>query len=229
MDINADLGEEIVLNHNSIDERILPYITSANIACGYHAGNQDVMKQTVRRCVQQGVHVGAHPGYFDKLNFGRIETNQTPDEIYTLTVNQLRDFEAVCIAEHAVVHHVKPHGALYHRLISDRVAAKHFMDAVDAVFPMAKIIAFPQSALISCAGNRGLREAFVDRTYLENGQLRPRTEAGAVIEDVEVAANQAITFASKQFADTLCVHGDSKLALQIAKKTHERLKQEGFL
>lgn len=229
IDLNADFGEGIQLNGQSADELIIPYITSANIACGYHAGDESTMRHAIALCIKHNVNIGAHPSYHDKANFGRLETNDTPEQIYNLTYLQLTTLQQLCHEHNVVLHHIKPHGALYHRLIRDSAAAEAFLRAVDAVEPNAKIIAFPNSELLRLAGTRGQREAFIDRTYTADGQLTARTEVGAVISNPASAAEQALTFVRQQRADTFCIHGDSPKAIEIAKVTYDLLRQEGAL
>lgn len=229
IDLNADFGEGIQLNGQSADELIILYITSANIACGYHAGDESTMRKAIALCIKHNVNIGAHPSYNDKVNFGRIESNDTPEQIYNLTYLQLTTLQQLCHEQNVELHHIKPHGALYHRLIHDSAAAEAFLRAVDAVQPNAKITAFPNSELLRLAGKRGQREAFIDRTYTADGQLTPRTVEGAVIAEPEKAAQQALTFVQQQRADTLCIHGDSPKAIEIAKVNYVLLKREGVL
>lgn len=229
IDLNADFGEGIQLNGQSADELIIPYITSANIACGFHAGDESTMRHAIARCIKHNVNIGAHPSYDDRANFGRIETNATPEQIYTLTTIQLTTLQRLCHEQNVELHHIKPHGALYHRLIHDTAAAEAFLRAVDDVQPNTKITAFPNSELLRLAGARGQREAFIDRTYTADGQLTPRTEAGAVISDPDRAAQQGLTFVQQQRADTLCIHGDSPKAIEIASVTYALLLREGAL
>jgi UPF0271 protein len=225
-DLNADLGEGITLNGQSADAFILPFINSANIACGYHAGDDNTMRDTVALCKAHHVRIGAHPSYADRANFGRIETGETPEQIYTHTYSQVAKLQTLCQQQHVELTHIKPHGALYHRLITDRAAVEAFLRAIDEVAPAAKIVGFPGSVLLELAGpERAMREAFVDRAYTADGRLRPRSEAGAVIDDPHAAAQQALQFVVERRADTLCIHGDSPHALTIARITHEFLTQ----
>ena len=187
------------------------------------------MREAITLCKAHQVQIGAHPGYPDKANFGRIETGETPEQIYTLTMIQLAKLQQLCKQQDVLLSHIKPHGALYHRLIDDRQAALAFMRAVDEVAPHALVVAFPGSELLALAGKRGRREAFIDRTYTADGKLTPRTEAHAVIDDPQLAAQQAVQFVEQGRADTFCIHGDSPKALAIAAAAHRLLREEGYL
>jgi UPF0271 protein len=234
IDINADLGEGILLDGQPVDALIMPYIHSANIACGYHAGDDCSMRTAITLCLARGIRVGAHPGYADKANFGRLELGLTPAEIFVQTLPQLDTFHHQCKALGATLHHIKPHGALYHRLIDDEAAADAFLDGVDAAnlgdsadpATGIAIVGFPGSALLHLAASRGmrvLREAFVDRGYAPDGRLLARSEPGAVLDSADAALAQLQRLRAANLADTFCVHGDSPRALDLARAIHAHL------
>jgi UPF0271 protein len=246
IDLNADLGEGITLDGQSVDTLIMPYIHSANIACGYHAGDDCTMRTAITLCMSRGIRVGAHPGYADKPNFGRLELGLTPAEIFAQTLPQLDTFHHQCKALGATLHHIKPHGALYHRLIDDEAAADAFLDGVEAALGLGNmpsglavatdtadpahggiaIVGFPGSALLRLAASRGmrvLREAFVDRGYAPDGRLLARSEPGAVLDSADAALAQLQRLRAANLADTFCVHGDSPRALDLARAIYAHL------
>jgi UPF0271 protein len=218
MNLNSDLGEAA-----GADEAILASIDSANIACGVHAGSVSITIATAWRCRALGVEVGAHPGYDDRAGFGRIEQALSADEIEALVAFQVAGLAAV-----APISYVKPHGALYHRCQKDPAAA-------DAVAHVAKAHGvglmgqpgFEVLAAAARAGIRGYREGFADRLLLPDGGLAPRTEPGAVL-DPTLAAEQAVHLARSGQYDTICVHGDTKGAAQVAASVRRALKEAGI-
>jgi UPF0271 protein len=218
MNLNSDLGEAA-----GADEAILASIDSANIACGVHAGSVSITIATAWRCRALGVEVGAHPGYDDRAGFGRIEQALSADEIEALVAFQVAGLAAV-----APISYVKPHGALYHRCQKDPATA-------DAVARVAKAHGvglmgqpgFEVLAAAARAGIRGYREGFADRLLLPDGGLAPRTEPGAVL-DPTLAAEQAVHLARSGQYDTICVHGDTKGAAQVAASVRRALKEAGI-
>jgi UPF0271 protein len=217
MNLNSDLGEAA-----GADEAILASIDSANIACGVHAGSVSITIATAWRCRALGVEVGAHPGYDDHAGFGRIEQALSADEIEALVAFQVAGLAAI-----APIAYVKPHGALYHRCQKDPAAA----DAVARVASAHGVGLMGQPgfeilAAAARAGIRGYREGFADRLLLPDGGLAPRSEPGAVL-DPDLAAQQAIHLAQSGQYDTICVHGDTKGAAQVAAAVRKALTDAG--
>ena len=217
MNLNSDLGEGA-----GADEAILACIDSANIACGVHAGSASITIATAWRCRALGVEVGAHPGYDDRAGFGRIEQALSAEQIEALIAFQVAGLAAV-----TPIAYVKPHGALYHRCQADPAAA-------DAVARVAKshgvgVMGQPGFEILAAAaraGIRGYREGFADRLLLPDGGLAPRDQPGAVLDPGSAAA-QAIHLAESGRYDTICVHGDSKGAAQVAAAVRRALKEAG--
>lgn len=235
VDINCDMGEGI-----GNDEAIIPFITSANIACGYHAGDEQTMRSTIMLAKTQGVNIGAHPSFPDKENFGRTEMPFLPTDVYHLVMKQLTMFGTVVDECEAKLHHVKPHGALYNMAAKDQALADAFALAVKDFNGHLIVYGLSNSFLISEAKRMGLQaknEAFADRTYQDDGSLTPRPVANALIEDEEKAAQQvlqmvqhktATTVSGKEIAivaETVCIHGDGKHAIAFAKKIFQTLEQ----
>jgi UPF0271 protein len=179
IDLNCDMGEGA-----GNDAVILPYITSANIACGFHAGDEHTMRQTIRSAKTYKVAIGAHPSYPDRLHFGRQEMNLSDSEIYTLVYQQLSILDAIAKEEDMVLNHVKPHGALYNQAAKDIRLATVIANAVNDFDPRLKLVGLSGSCLVNAAAAVGLHsisEVFADRTYTDNGHLTPRTQANAMI------------------------------------------------
>ena len=217
MNLNADLGEGA-----GADDAILPNIDSACVACGVHAGSASTSIATARRCVELGVQVGAHPGYDDRQNFGRVETGLTADAIEALVA-----FQVSALAAIVPIAFVKPHGALYRRCQLDPSAA-------DAVARVAKahgvgLLGQPASELLAAARRAGIpafREGFADRKLLPDGGLAPRSEPGAVLEP-DAAAKQALRLVGSDEFDSICIHGDSAGAAQVASAVRQALRELG--
>ena len=231
IDINCDLGEGI-----GNDEAIMPFITSANIACGYHAGNKETMRTTMLLAQQHRVHIGAHPSFPDKENFGRTEMAVTPQELYHFIMLQLRAFQEIAEECGVKIHHVKPHGALYNMAARDGAMAATFALAVKDF--NGHLAVYGSHHLISEAKEQSLPtryEVFADRTYQDDGSLTPRTEPNALIEDEAKAVQQVLqmvqqktvtTVSGKEIpvvAETVCIHGDGRYAVQFAKAIHDAL------
>jgi len=218
VNLNSDLGEGA--GH---DEQILPFIDSANVGCGLHAGSASITLETARRCGRLGVEVGAHPGFDDRENYGRTELPLSAAEIADLV-----RFQVGALAAVARIGYVKPHGALYHRCQSDAEAARGVVK-VCADFGVG-IMGQPGFALIEEAVRLGIpahREGFADRAYLPDGRLAPRTQPGSVLEPV-AAAEQAIRMARSGDFDTICLHGDSPGAEKVARQVREALRAAGI-
>jgi UPF0271 protein len=238
IDLNADVGEDA-----PAEAELLQFVSSASVACGGHAGDARSMRDTVARAVEFGVAIGAHPGYPDKRNFGRVEIGAKPTEIEQWTLEQIRELQSVCVSAGVRVLYVKPHGALYNRALRNRDAAAAIIAAIRSIDPSLMVLAAPRSALIEEAaaqGIRGAREAFLDRGYRSDGTLVPRNEEGALLEDPEAAAVRAVALARHLSieatdgtmllldADSLCVHGDSPHAASIARSVRKQLEAAGI-
>lgn len=237
MDLNSDLGERA-----APDAALLAIVTSANVACGAHAGDAEVMRATVREAHRLGVAIGAHPGYADREHFGRRELGLAPDEIEALVASQVRALLDVCTREGARLRYVKPHGALYNRAVVDAEAARAVARAVLAVSPRLMLLGLAGSAMLREGERLGLRvagEAFADRGYRADGTLLPRGTPGAILTDPDLVAARAVRIAEEGVveaddgslvrlrADSLCVHGDTPGALALAAAVRERLTTAG--
>jgi UPF0271 protein len=235
IDINCDMGEGI-----GNDEAIMPFITSANIACGYHAGDEKTMRQTISLAKKYGVNIGAHPSFLDRENFGRTEINCTPEEVYGLVKTQLLLFKKLADECEVVIHHVKPHGALYNQSAKDNAVAKAIAYAVKDFDATLVLFGLSGSTSISEANAIGLKtgsEVFADRTYQDDGSLTPRSQNNALIEEEAKAIQQVLQIAQKKtvttlsgkdipiIAETICLHGDGKHAVQFANNIHHTLQQ----
>ena len=233
IDINCDMGEGI-----GNDEAIMPFITSANIACGYHAGDEKTMRSTILLAKKYSVHVGAHPSFDDRENFGRTEMHCTPDEVYHLVHNQLTLFKKIAGECAEIIHHVKPHGALYNMAARDEQLAAATASAIKDFDSHLILYGLSNSHLISEAKKIGLQtkqEVFADRTYREDGSLTPRSEPNALIEDEEKAVQQVLQMVEQKTvttvsgkilpinAETVCIHGDGKHAVAFAERLHTAL------
>lgn len=243
IDINSDLGESFGVYSLGMDEDVLSLVTSANIACGFHAGDPNVMAKTVRICKQNDVAVGAHPGLPDLIGFGRRHMKVDPDDVYRFIVYQIGALQAFCNIEKVEMHHVKPHGALYNMAAKDSVIAEAIASAVHDFDPNLILYGLAGSELIRAAEKQKLRyasEVFADRTYQPDGSLTPRSWENAMIQDPLAAEEQVMKMVTEgkvmtadgNFipieADTVCVHGDGPNALDFANALRRRLANEGI-
>ncbi|MEW5827969.1 MAG: 5-oxoprolinase subunit PxpA [Chloroflexota bacterium] len=239
IDLNCDLGESFGRYTLGDDAAIMPHVTSANIACGFHAGDAEVMQATVRLAKRHGVAVGAHPGWPDLQGFGRREMSVTPDEAEALVLYQIGALAAFAKAEGVDLRHVKPHGALYNQAARDRLLADAVAGAVRRFSRGLILVGLAGSALVEAGLSLGLlvaNEGFPDRAYNPDGTLMSRTRPGALIESPEQVAGHAvrlategIRFGEKQVrVETLCLHGDNPSASDNAKLLREALKQNGI-
>ena len=244
IDLNCDLGESFGAYQLGHDADILHYITSANIACGFHAGDPTVMRKTVKLALEQGVAVGAHPGLPDLVGFGRREMAVSPEEAYDITLYQVGALSGFVQVEGETLHHVKPHGALYNMAAVNAALAEALAEAVYKVQPQAVLYGLAGSALIKAGARMGLataNEVFADRTYQRDGTLTSRRSANALITDQAEAILQVLRMVkegkvrSQQGedvaiqADTICIHGDGPHALSFARHIQEVLQSEGVL
>lgn len=238
IDLNCDLGESFGAWRMGADEAIMPLITSANIACGFHAGDPAVMARTVQLAKAHGVAVGAHPGYADLQGFGRRELQLAPDEVEALVLYQIGALAAFARAEGVELAHVKPHGALYNQAAREHALAQAIARAVARFSRELILVGLAGSALIEAGAEAGLRaanEGFPDRAYNADGTLRSRRLPGAVLEAPETVAAQAVRLATEGIekdgnriaVETLCIHGDGPHAVEFARAVRAALIDRG--
>lgn len=238
IDINCDLGESFGRYTLGEQSDILQYISSANIACGFHAGDPSVMHQTVKQAIEYGVKIGAHPGLPDLNGFGRREMQLSAAEVYDLTLYQIGALHSFVSVYGEKLHHVKPHGALYNMAAKDATLAQAIARAVYDFSPDLILFGLANSELTKAGEEIGLRtahEIFADRTYQSDGSLTSRNEEHALIEDQEVAVQQVIRLVKEGKvtslqqtdvplkADTVCIHGDGENALGVAQYLYDTL------
>jgi len=233
-EVNCDMGEGYFN-----DEAIMPFITSANIACGYHAGDPVTMWQTAELAIKYNVATGAHPSFFDRKNFGRSEMNFTKDEVYDLVTQQLIIIHEIVTALDTKLHHVKPHGALYNMSARDAGLANTIAKAVRDFDASLILFGLSGSHSISEAKAIGLQtanEVFADRTYRDDGSLTPRSQPHALIEDTGKVVQQVLQMIKEGtvttvsgnvipvVVETICIHGDGEHAVEFAKAIHYAVK-----
>ena len=242
MDINSDLGESFGAWRMGDDATMLGIVTSANVACGFHAGDPAGILETLRAAAQRGVAVGAHVAYPDLVGFGRRNMDPTSQELVADVIYQIGALQGLAAAAGTRVRYVKPHGALYNTIAQDERQANDVITALLAVDPGLTLMALAGSPLIGWARARGLRvvaEAFADRAYNDDGSLISRRLPGAVLHDADAIAErmlrlvqtgevESITGRSVPVqADSICVHGDSPGAVEMARRIRARLEQAG--
>ena len=242
IDLNADLGEGFGRSRLWEDEALLDLVSSANIACGFHAGDAMTMRDTVIAAKVRGVTIGAHPSYPDIPGFGRRELGLAPKEISLHVAHQIRILRDVCGAEGAKLSYVKPHGALYNRAALDTEAAAAIVKAIREVESSLTLLGLAGSEMARAAERGGIAfasEAFVDRAYKPDGTLVPRGESGAVIQDVKSAVQRAVMLVKGKTitaddqselrisAQSLCVHGDNPDAAATLRALRARLEDSG--
>ncbi len=245
MDLNSDVGESFGAYKLGLDEEVMPYLTSANIACGYHAGDPGVMRRTVALAKQHGVEVGSHPGFPDLMGFGRRNMDATLEEIQDYVLYQTGALWAFARSQTMKLQHVKPHGSLYNMAVANPKIWEAIAEAlakVDQELILVVLASSQREPLLEIGKRHGIRiafEAFPDRAYHQNGSLVSRREKGAVIHDHEVVAQRALKMALEGKVvsiegreielkvDTLCVHGDNPSAVQMVKRIREKLKDSG--
>ncbi len=239
IDLNCDMGESFGRYALGSDAEVMPLITSANIACGLHAGDPPAMQATIRLAKQFGVAVGAHPGWLDLQGFGRREMSFTPEETEAFVLYQIGALAAFAKAEGMELRHVKPHGALYNQAAKDEALAEAIARAIKSFDKNLIFVGLAGSAMISAGLALGLRvanEGFPDRRYNTDGTLVSRKQANAIIESPEevaahavILAKEGIDFAGKRArVDTLCLHGDNPMAAENAKLVREALSKSGI-
>ena len=239
VDLNSDLGESFGSYTIGNDEDVLQYVSSANIACGFHAGDPNVMQKTVAMAAAKGVAVGAHPGMPDLVGFGRRKMDITSKEAYAMVLYQVGALQAFATAAHVPLQHVKPHGALYNMAAKDKTLAAAIANAVYDVNPHLILYGLAGSCLITEGEKAGLvtaSEVFADRTYQPDGTLTPRSQPDAMVTDEEAAISRVLRMIQEGVvtaqngqdipvkADTICIHGDGVKALAFAHKIKTALE-----
>lgn len=242
IDLNSDLGESFGAYHIGDDERVLSFVTSANIACGFHAGDPVVMQDTVTKAIEKGVAIGAHPGYPDLMGFGRRHISISHKEAKAYMMYQIGALKAIVEAHGGKLQHVKPHGALYNTAAKEAGLAKALAEAVYAIDKDLIFVGLSGSNMIEEARKVGLRvanEVFADRAYDKKGFLVPRTQEGAVITDEAICIERVLKMVNEGYvesiegvmiplkADTICVHGDNEKAALFAERLKETLYNGG--
>lgn len=240
VDLNCDMGEGM-----DTDADIFPFISSVNIACGSHAGDADTMRRTVEWALRHHAAIGAHPSYPDKENFGRVDMlgqGLTAEEIPVIVVNQLITLQAICDEFGALLHHVKPHGALYNRAARDASVAALICRAIREFDPALQLYGLSGSVMQQEAAKQGLvfvSEVFADRSYQPDGSLTPRNLPGALIPDTRASVDQVLQMVGSGkvmaenaeipiLADTICLHGDGDHAVEFAAAIYEALTLQGI-
>ncbi len=242
IDLNSDVGESYGAWQVGDDEALIPLISSANVACGFHGGDPSTLRLTCLHAAANGVAIGAQVSYPDLVGFGRRFLDMSERDLRDAVLYQLGALDAFAQVAGAEVAYLKPHGALYHATIDDEVQARAVVAAAAEYDPSLAVLGFPGSALLAAAERAELEaipEAFVDRAYLPDGRLVPRTVDGALITDVDAASEQAVRIATggevvaidgtllSTTARSLCVHGDSPGAVAIAAATRHALEAAG--
>ncbi|RFB17199.1 5-oxoprolinase subunit PxpA [Bacillus sp. HNG] len=243
IDLNCDLGESFGAYKIGNDEQVLPHISSANIACGFHAGDPHVMNQTVQLAKKYDLAIGAHPGFQDLVGFGRRSMAVSPSDVYDLVIYQIGALSAFCQVHDVKLTHVKPHGALYNMAAVDTSLAEAIAKAIANFDSTLALYGLAGSKLIEAGEKYGLNavsEVFADRTYQPGGTLTPRTEPNAIIHDSNQAIKQVLQMVKEQTvqtihgevipikADSICVHGDNIHAIQFVQKLRQALTNEGI-
>lgn len=238
IDLNADLGEGC-----ASDAALLQLVSSANIACGFHAGDAQTMLASVREALKNGVAIGAHPSFPDRENFGRTAMTLPPETVYAQTLYQIGALAAIARAEGGVMRHVKPHGMLYNQAAKDPPLADAIARAVHACDPLLILVGLAGSELIRAGEHYGLmtrQEVFADRGYQADGSLVPRTQPGALVEDEEHALAQTLGMVesgrvksitgewANVVAQTVCIHGDGEHALAFARRLRAAFEERSI-
>ncbi len=238
IDLNADLGEG-----GRDDAALMTLVSSVNIACGFHAGDAQTMQRCVRDAIKHGVAIGAHPGFPDRENAGRLAMDLPPETVYAQTLYQIGALEAIARAQQGVLRHVKPHGMLYNQAAKDPQLADAIACAVRDCHPQLILVGLAGSELIRAGERLGLatrQEVFADRSYQPDGSLVPRARPGALITDAAQALAQTLEMVrqgsvraidgstARVQADTVCLHGDGEHALQFARRLRAAFAEQGI-
>lgn len=244
IDLNCDMGESFGAWRMGRDAELMDFVSSINIACGFHAGDASVIRKTVETAINKKVAIGAHPSFPDLQGFGRREMKMSPQEIFDTVLYQIAAVKGICEAFGATLRHVKPHGALYNQAAKDEKLARSICEAAKAIDANLILFGLSNSFLIAEAEKLNLKtasEVFADRTYLADGSLTPRNEPNALIADTEKAVSQVVGMISEQCvtaangekvslkAETVCIHGDGENALRFAEAIHHKLIENGIL
>jgi UPF0271 protein len=239
IDLNCDMGEGY-----DTDALIMPYISSVNIACGYHAGDESTIERTIALALKYNVAVGAHPSYPDKINFGRKEMEMSTNEIFTMVSTQIQLVKSIAEKMDTRIHHVKPHGALYNSAAIKPELASAIVSAIKSIDENLILYGLPDSELEKAALKDGIRfaaEVFSDRTYTDEGRLTPRTDPNAMIIDADDSIHQVLQMVKEGTvlstnkkiiqikADTICIHGDGAHAVEFAGKISVSLNNNNIL
>ncbi len=242
VDLNCDMGESFGAWQMGNDAALMDFVSSVNVACGFHAGDASVIRQTIETAISKNVAVGAHPSFPDLQGFGRREIKMSASEVFDIVLYQIAAVKGICESSGAKLHHVKPHGALYNQAAKDENLAEAIAKAVKAIDEKLILYGLAGSFLISEAEKIGLKtasEVFADRTYQADGNLTPRSQPNALIENTEKASSQVLQMISEKtvtatngekislLAETVCIHGDGAHALDFAKTIHAQLKAQG--
>ena len=242
IDLNADAGESAGTQLGAQDPALMAQITSANVACGFHAGNPGVMRATVALAREHGVAVGAHPGFPDLAGFGRRELQVSPRDVEDFVVYQVGALAAIAAAQGVRLQHVKPHGALFNMAVRDAELADAIARAVVLIDRSMILFGLPGSELVAAGARAGLRtacEAFADRAYQADGTLVSRQQPGSVIHDPDTVAGRVVRMVREQAVeaidgtrvpltvDTICVHSDTPGAAELAARIRAELTQAG--
>ena len=244
VDLNCDMGESFGAWTMGNDAALMNFVSSVNVACGFHSGDATVIRQTVEMAIAKGVAVGAHPSFADLQGFGRREIKMSAAEVFDIVLYQVAAVKGICEASGGKLHHVKPHGALYNQAAKDANLAEAIAKLIKAIDENLILYGLAGSYLIFEAEKIGLKtasEVFADRTYQADGSLTPRSQPNALITDTETAVAQVWQMISAQTvtatdgetvqlrAETVCIHGDGAHALDFAKTINARLKANGVM
>ncbi len=244
IDLNCDLGESYGRYSLGMDREVISFISSANIACGYHASDPVVMKHTVAMAHEKGVHIGAHTGFPDIMGFGRRNMHLSSEEAKAYTQYQIGALEGICRAQGSRIYHVKPHGAFYNMAAKDYNLAKAICEGIAEISEDIILLGLCNSEMIKAAADTGIRacsEVFADRAYNDDGTLVSRNCKGAVIEEDEIAVERVIRMIREGVVtsitgrdipikvDSVCVHGDGEKALAFVEKINCKMKEEGIM
>ena len=239
IDVNCDMGEGY-----DTDALIMPYISSVNIACGYHAGDEATIQHTIALALKHNVAIGAHPSYPDKENFGRKEMEMNTNEVFSMVATQIQLVKSMAEKMSTKIHHVKPHGALYNAAAIKAELASAIVRAIKSIDENLILYGLPDSELEKAALKDGVRfaaEVFSDRTYTDEGKLTPRSETNAMIINAESAIHQVLQMVKEGTvlstnkkiiqikADTICIHGDGQHAVEFAEKISVSLSNNNIL
>ncbi len=242
VDLNCDMGESFGAWTLGSDAELMDYVSSVNIACGFHSGDASVIRKTIETAIAKNVAVGAHPSFPDLQGFGRREMKMSVEEVFDIVLYQVAALKGMCEAFGGKLHHVKPHGALYNQAARDKNLAEAIAEAVKAIDENLVFYGLANSFSISEADKIGLKtasEVFADRTYQTNGTLTPRAQPNALIESVEKSCEQVLKMITAQTvtatsgkkisikADTVCIHGDGAHALEFARAINRTLSEKG--